>query len=66
MYKCPACVSFLKENTACGNRADNPWTVIACATVEIISEYEEIVQKMIDRKQKKLDRSILTPLIIST
>lgn len=37
--------------------------VIACATTEIINEYEEIVQEMIDRKQGHIDKSILTPLI---
>ncbi len=35
----------------------------ACATVEIINEYEETVQEMIERKQGHIDRSILTPLI---
>lgn len=35
----------------------------ACATVEIINEYEETVQEMIERKQGHLDRTILAPLI---
>ena len=35
----------------------------ACATTEIINEYEEIVEEMIDRKQKHLNRAILAPLI---
>lgn len=37
--------------------------ITACATAEIINEYEEIVQEMIDRKQGHIDRAILTPLI---
>lgn len=37
--------------------------VTACATAEIIDEYEEIVQEMIDRKQGHIDKSILAPLI---
>lgn len=37
--------------------------IIACATTEIISEYEEIVQEMIDRKQGHINKSILSPLI---
>lgn len=37
----------------------------ACATVKIIDEYEEIVQEMIDRKQGRLNRNILAPLIRS-
>lgn len=37
--------------------------ITACATAEIINEYEEIVQEMIDRKQGHIDRSILSPLI---
>ena len=35
----------------------------ACATTEIINEYEEIVEEMIDRKQGHLNRTILAPLI---
>lgn len=35
----------------------------AYATIEIIDEYEETVQEMIERKQGHIDRSILTPLI---
>ena len=37
--------------------------IFACATAEIIIEYEEIVQEMIDRKQGHINRSILSPLI---
>ena len=37
--------------------------ITACATAEIINEYEEIVQEMIERKQGHIDRAILTPLI---
>lgn len=39
--------------------------ITACATVEIINEYENIVQEMIDRKQGHFDKSILAPLIQS-
>lgn len=35
----------------------------ACATPEIVDEYEEIVQEMIDRKQGHINRNILIPLI---
>lgn len=38
-------------------------TITACATAEIINEYEEIVQEMLDRKQGHINRTILTPLI---
>ena len=37
--------------------------ITACATAEIINEYEGIVQEMIDRKQGHIDKAILTPLI---
>ncbi len=37
--------------------------IIACATTEIINEYEEIILEMIDRKQGHISRGILTPLI---
>lgn len=37
--------------------------ITACATTEIINEYEEIVQEMINRKQGHINRSILGPLI---
>ena len=37
--------------------------VTACATAEIIDEYETIVQEMIDRKQGHINRTILAPLI---
>ena len=35
----------------------------ACATAEIINEYEAIVLEMIDRKQGHISKNILTPLI---
>lgn len=37
--------------------------ITACATSEIINEYEEIVQEMVDRKQGHINRTILVPLI---
>ena len=37
--------------------------ITACATTEIINEYEEIVQEMIGRKQGHINRTILSPLI---
>ena len=37
--------------------------MIACATSEIINEYEAIVQEMIDRRQGHISKNILTPLI---
>lgn len=37
--------------------------ITACATAEIINEYEEIVQEMIDRKQGHINRTILVPMI---
>lgn len=37
--------------------------MIACATAEIINEYEEIVKEMIDRKQGHINRAVLVPLI---
>lgn len=41
--------------------ADKKFT--ACATMEIIDEYEEIVQEMITRKQGSFSHAILSPLI---
>lgn len=35
----------------------------ACATMEIVDEYEEIVQEMIERKQGHINRNLLSPLI---
>lgn len=35
----------------------------ACATTEIVDEYEEIIQEMIRRKQGRLNQQFLTPLI---
>lgn len=37
--------------------------ITACATTEIINEYEEIVQEMIERKSGHIDKTILAPLI---
>ena len=37
--------------------------ITACATDEIIDEYNEIVQEMISRKQGHLNRDIIAPLI---
>lgn len=37
--------------------------VSASATAEIINEYEEIVQEMVDRKQGHINKTILVPLI---
>ena len=37
--------------------------IIACATEEIIDEYNEIVQEMISRKQGHLRNDILAPII---
>ncbi len=37
--------------------------IVACATPEIINEYEEIVQEMINMKQGHINREILSPLI---
>ncbi|MDE7179061.1 MAG: putative toxin-antitoxin system toxin component, PIN family [Lachnospiraceae bacterium] len=35
----------------------------ACATAEIINEYEAIVQEMIDKRQGHISKNILIPLI---
>ena len=35
----------------------------AVASPEIVDEYQEIVEEMIDRKQGKLERSLLAPFI---
>lgn len=35
----------------------------ACATIEIVDEYQEIVQKMIDRKEGHINKNIVAPLI---
>ncbi len=37
--------------------------ITACATAEIINEYEEIVHEMVGRKQGHINKAILTPLI---
>lgn len=36
---------------------------MAYATTEIVDEYEEIVQEMIERKQGHINRNLLSPLI---
>ena len=37
--------------------------ITACATLEIVDEYQEIVEEMIARKQGHLNKTILDPLI---
>lgn len=37
--------------------------ITACATSEIIDEYEEVVQEMIEQKAGHIDRGLLAPLI---
>lgn len=37
--------------------------ITACATTEIIDEYEEIIQEMIRRKQGHINKNILAPLL---
>ena len=37
--------------------------ITACATTEIIDEYEEIVERMIQKKQGHLNTNILTPIL---
>lgn len=37
--------------------------ITACATLEIVDEYQEIVEEMIVRKQGHLSKTILDPLI---
>lgn len=39
--------------------------IIACASAEIVNEYQEIVYEMICRKQGNLNTNILAPLIQS-
>ena len=39
--------------------------ITACATTEIIDEYEEIVERMIQKKQGHLNTNILTPVLRS-
>lgn len=39
--------------------------VTACATKEIVDEYLEIVEEMISRKQGRLNKNLLAPLIHS-
>ena len=36
--------------------------ITACATTEIIDEYEEIIQEMVERKQGHINKGILAPL----
>ena len=37
--------------------------ITACATTEIIDEYEEIVERMLQKKQGHLNATILTPVL---
>ncbi len=37
--------------------------MIACVTLEIVDEYEEIVQEMFDRKQGHINHELLNPLL---
>lgn len=37
--------------------------VKACASLEIVSEYQEIVEEMINRKQGHINRNLLSPFI---
>ena len=37
--------------------------IVACATTEIIDEYKEIVERMIQKKQGHLNANILTPVL---
>lgn len=37
--------------------------ITACATTEIIDEYEEIIQEMVERKQGHINKGILAPLL---
>ena len=37
----------------------------ACASMEILNEYQEIIQEMVQRRQGHIDASILNPLIQS-
>ena len=39
--------------------------VRACASMEILNEYQEIIREMVRRKQGNIDASILNPLIRS-
>ena len=39
--------------------------ILACATAEIIDEYEKVVQEMVARRQGHLNSAILAPLINS-
>lgn len=37
--------------------------ITACASTEIIDEYQEVIQEMVDRKQGSIKIDILTPLL---
>lgn len=37
--------------------------ITACANIEIIQEYNEVVREMVSRKQGKIDENILMPLV---
>lgn len=38
--------------------------ITACATAEIVDEYNDIVREMISRKQGHLNKDILSPLVV--
>ena len=38
--------------------------ITACATAEIIDEYEEIIQEMIDRKQGRINENANPPAML--
>ena len=46
-------------------RASVEGRVRACASMEILNEYQEIIREMVRRKQGNIDVSILNPLIRS-
>ena len=46
-------------------RASVEGRIKACASMEILSEYQEIIREMVRRKQGHIDVSILNPLIRS-
>lgn len=37
--------------------------ITACANIEIIQEYNEVIREMVSRKQGKIDENILMPLV---
>ena len=46
-------------------RASVEGRIRACASMEILNEYQEIIREMVQRKQGNIDVSILNPLIRS-